>query len=308
MITLFTTAKPFRGHIGIIQRNAIRSWTLLRPACEIILFGDDEGTAETAVEFGVRQVPDVAQNEYGTPLLDDLFGKASCLAAHALLCYVNADIVLMSDFIQAVERIAHREGAFLMVGQRWDVDLARPWDFGRPDWETRMREHVRNRGRLHRPTGIDYFVFRRGLWGEIPPFAIGRSSWDNWLLYQARSRRALSIDATHFVTAVHQNHGLPSCAHRESDTRQIREFERNRELTGGRDHVFTLEDATHVLTSAGVKRVLTLTRLVRHLETLPVVSPHLGPLLWPSKMWLLGQRLARAVAWRVRRLLRGTRS
>lgn len=31
MITLFTTAKPFRGHDGIIQRNALRSWTLLRP-------------------------------------------------------------------------------------------------------------------------------------------------------------------------------------------------------------------------------------------------------------------------------------
>lgn len=52
MLTLFTIAKPFRGPFAVIQRNTIRSWTLLRPACEIILFGDDDGSAEIAAEFG----------------------------------------------------------------------------------------------------------------------------------------------------------------------------------------------------------------------------------------------------------------
>ena len=45
MLTFFTTAKPFRGHNAIIQRNALKSWTLLRPDVEVILFGDDEGAA-----------------------------------------------------------------------------------------------------------------------------------------------------------------------------------------------------------------------------------------------------------------------
>jgi hypothetical protein len=31
MLTLFTTAKPFLGHTSIIQRNALKSWTLLHP-------------------------------------------------------------------------------------------------------------------------------------------------------------------------------------------------------------------------------------------------------------------------------------
>ena len=43
MLTFFTTGKPFRGHSGIIQRNALRSWLLLDPDVEVILFGDDEG-------------------------------------------------------------------------------------------------------------------------------------------------------------------------------------------------------------------------------------------------------------------------
>src|SRR5712691_10486867 len=66
MLTIFATPKPFRGHIAVIQRNAIRSWTLLRPACEIILMGNDGGTADIAAEFGVRYVPDVARNTLGT--------------------------------------------------------------------------------------------------------------------------------------------------------------------------------------------------------------------------------------------------
>jgi hypothetical protein len=34
MLTFFTTAKPFRGHSGVIQRNALKSWTLLHPDVE----------------------------------------------------------------------------------------------------------------------------------------------------------------------------------------------------------------------------------------------------------------------------------
>jgi hypothetical protein len=56
MITLITCPKPFRGHSKIIQRNAIKSWTLLEPKPEILLMGDDEGTAEAAAEFGARHV------------------------------------------------------------------------------------------------------------------------------------------------------------------------------------------------------------------------------------------------------------
>jgi hypothetical protein len=43
MLTLFTTAKPFEGHSGVIQRNALKSWKRLHPDVEVILFGDDAG-------------------------------------------------------------------------------------------------------------------------------------------------------------------------------------------------------------------------------------------------------------------------
>ena len=54
MITIFTTAKPFDSHNGIIQRNALLSWKRLHPDVEVILFGDDEGAVKVCHELGVR--------------------------------------------------------------------------------------------------------------------------------------------------------------------------------------------------------------------------------------------------------------
>ena len=51
MLMFFTTAKPFHGHDGIIQRNALRSWTLLHPEVEVNLFGSEEGAAQTAKQL-----------------------------------------------------------------------------------------------------------------------------------------------------------------------------------------------------------------------------------------------------------------
>jgi hypothetical protein len=54
LITLFSAPKPFTNpHIAMIQRNAIKSWTLL-PDVEVILLGEEEGLAEAAHELGCK--------------------------------------------------------------------------------------------------------------------------------------------------------------------------------------------------------------------------------------------------------------
>ena len=61
-------------------------------------------------------------------------------------------------------------------------------------------------GTLHDFSGIDYFVYPRGMFGEIPQFALGRWYWDNWLVYRARRLGGALIDASACVMAIHQNH------------------------------------------------------------------------------------------------------
>ena len=53
---------------------------------------------------------------------------------------------------------------------------------------------------------IDHFTFRRGLYTDIPDFAIGRSGYDNWLLWKAEDSGARLIDVTRHCTVVHQRH------------------------------------------------------------------------------------------------------
>jgi len=239
MLTLFTTTKPFRGRDAANQRNAILSWLQLRPHCEIILFGNEEGSADVAKEFGLRHIPDMACNEYGTPLLNAMFETAQQLSNRSLLCYINADIILLSDFISAVRRIPFRR--FLMIGQRWDVDISQPLDINYAGWENQLRQYVQSRGVLHPYTGIDYFVFPRQLWDDIPPFAIGRFTWDNWLVYESRMHKAAVIDATPVVMAVHQNHDIKLSIEGGPEAKH------NLNLAGGYEHAYTLHDATWML-------------------------------------------------------------
>ncbi|PYT44097.1 MAG: glycosyl transferase family 2, partial [Acidobacteria bacterium] len=94
MITFFTTAKSFRGHEEIIQRNALQSWKHLHPDVEVILFGDDEGAAEVCAELGLRHEPYVERHESGMKYLNYMFVRAQQIARHKYLCYSNCDIVL----------------------------------------------------------------------------------------------------------------------------------------------------------------------------------------------------------------------
>ncbi len=104
-LTILGMPKPFRGHIGNIQRNAITSWTMLRPRPEIYLFGEEQGVAEIAAELRISHLHDIARNEFGTPLLDDLLRRAREFVQTPLLCYVNSDIILLQEFVDAVSAI-----------------------------------------------------------------------------------------------------------------------------------------------------------------------------------------------------------
>src|SRR5215510_5606772 len=268
MLTIFATPKPFRGHVAVIQRNAIRSWTLLRPVCEIILMGNDEGTADVAAEFGLRYVPDVARNTFGTPLVSDLFKQAQQLSVNNLFCYVNSDIILMSDFMEAIQRVVDQKSRFLLVGHRWNLDVTEVLEF-KSDWEEKLQSQVKKFATLAGVSAIDFFVFPRDLLGEIPPFAVGRPAWDNWMLYRARSLSVPLIDATPVVMAVHQKHDYSH--HPHGSLWKGDELLANAKLVGGAEYQFILCDATHVLTPYKLRPACDLDHLLRRCETLPIL-------------------------------------
>src|ERR1700693_2609544 len=196
MLTLFTTAKPFKGHSVIIQRNALESWKLLHPDVEVILFGDDAGSAEIANELGLRHEAFVERNKFGTKRLDYIFGRAQELARHDFLCYCNCDIILLPEFCHSLKRVADAHPRFLMVGRRWDTDITEPIDFDVPDWSRFAKTLAIEHGVQQPGYSVDYFAFRRGLYASIPPLVIGRIWWDHWLVWKARQQGAAVVDAS----------------------------------------------------------------------------------------------------------------
>jgi hypothetical protein len=277
MLTIFAMPKAFEGHLAIIQRNAITSWTLLRPRPEVILFGDDAGTSELARDLGIRHIPQVARNEFGTPLINDLFEKAEQQTVDGLLCYVNADIVLVDDFMRAVERVRRSNPRPFMVGRRWNLDLAEHWDFGQPDWQERLRQRVLREGHHAPPEAIDYFLFSRGTGQGLLPLAIGRTKWDNYLLWHAYSRGATIIDASPSVMAVHQSHDYSHHPQGERGVWMGEEARRNRQMIGGWWRYFTIEDASEILTADGLQhshrhRQMMFRRFLSHPGTWPQLA------------------------------------
>jgi hypothetical protein len=304
MITFFTIPKPFAGHTGIIQDNALASWRRAVPDCEIVVCGDEPGARAAAERVGATFVADVERNEYGTPLLHSTFLRVARSARHPILCYVNADIILLPDFAAAVAKIALRP--FLMVSRRWNLDVMVPCDFASADWDERLRRRAHGEGELFLPSGIDCFVFpRESPLVEMPPFAVGRPGWDNWFIYNARKRGIPVIDATRAVTLIHQNHGYGHVRAGTGDRWEGPEAQRNRALTGGgTERLFDVRDATFVLGPQGPAPSRGAYRTLRSFETLHLTIP------WLAFVGRVGFALrgippvSRRIAARVRALLR----
>ncbi|MEW6532146.1 MAG: hypothetical protein AB1473_15020 [Thermodesulfobacteriota bacterium] len=266
MITIFSAPKPFRGDTKVHQYNAVLSWKRLHPEVQVLLIGEEEGTRQAAAELGVAHIPDVECNEYGTPLVSSIFGLACEHALHPHLCYANADIILTSRFLWCAKEVARRLSHFLMVGQRWDLDVEQPVDFDQLDWEEGLTSRVMASGRQMSPDGIDYLLFSKGVFQEVPRFAVGRAGWDNWMVYHAHATRTPIVNASVFITAVHQNHDYSHHPDGITGVWEGPEAMRNRELADGRYSVFTIEDANFRFnTNGGIERQFILRRHLRRL-------------------------------------------
>jgi hypothetical protein len=265
-ITLFSAPKPFTNpHIALIQRNAIQSWTLL-PDVEVLLLGEETGLPEAARDLGVRHISKVKCNEGGTPLISSMFQLARENSHGDLLCIVNADMLLMSDFVAAARASQRLREKFVLLSQRWDLNVTQPMEFTE-GWQDRLRSTVQSQGALHRPAGSDFFLFPRSTFQGVPDFTIGRAGWDNWMIYKARNEKWTVIDGTPSIMIVHQNHdyshlpgGKPHYEH--PDTNE------NIRLAGGEANIrYTILDATHQIVGGKLVRPkLSYLRFMRGVE------------------------------------------
>lgn len=271
-LTIFSAPKPFTNpHIALIQRNAIRSWQNLGEQVEIILLGEEPGLAEAAAELGVKHIAEVDRTASGTPLVSSMFNLARQNSTSPLLACVNADILLMPDMVENTLRVASQARRFLIIGQRYDLEVREPLEFG-PGWSERLRERALTQGKLHRASGSDYFVFPRDCFTNMPAFAIGRAGWDNWMIYAGRRSGWPVVDATPSIMIIHQNHDYSHLPGGQPHYRHPETFE-NVRLAGGKRVIFELRDVNTRLEAGQIKHLpFSWKRLWRELEIFPLIK------------------------------------
>jgi hypothetical protein len=244
MLTIFSNPKPFTGLFKIIQENAIRSWLLIRPKPEIILLGSEKGVGDICRRLKLVHIRYAKTNRYHTPIVSDIFKKAQTKASYRIMMYVNSDVIVVNDIIKPIKSISFSFDSFLASGRRFELLIDKPIDFKDKDWREKTIKTVRSKGYLKGPGWMDYFVFTKGLFGSIPPFALGRTFWDKYLIWKATALKKPVIDMTGSFFAVHQTHL------KNKDIKHVWEgIEANNNvlLAGGWSHGLSLKQARYRL-------------------------------------------------------------
>ena len=256
MITFLASPKAFRGTDAENQRRAITSWLLTQPRVEVILYGDAPGASRVCEELGCIHARSIDAAPSGVPYFNAIVKHAESRARHDTLVYLNCDILMSPDLpvaASALERTAWPH--VLMTGQR--VDLAEGEIFdpeASAEWPQRLTVLADvGRARLHRPSGMDYFMFRKGMWSELPRLIIGRAGYDNALLAYCLRRRIPTVDGTHDVLALHQFHGYEHVAGGQKAVFAGAEAQQNFSLNGIRHSPPDIRDTEWLLRNGNLE-------------------------------------------------------
>lgn len=254
LITIFTVLKPFEGEADTHQRNALASWQLLGPDVEILLFSDSSIPADLRVQFTC--LPCIATNEFGTPLLDDVFRVAADIARGSVRAFVNGDIVLDQRFTKSVRQLLDSDlSSWLAIGQRTEFDVPASMQHPVDGWVDLCFQEIETQGALASVVCKDYFIFTADLFQDLPAFAIGRGNWDNWMVSHIKSSGIPVVDITAVTPVIHQRHGY---AHVSGGRGAVYvsgpEARENQRLAGGR-HLISGSTANWRFDRAGVRPV-----------------------------------------------------
>lgn len=195
----------------------------MKPRPHIILLGNSYGVAKIAQKLKLTHIKHIKLNRFGTPLVNDVFSKAEKNAKGEIIVYINSDIILKQGVSQTIKRANQCFPRFLLIGRRYE------------GYVTSLR--------LGGSSWVDYFIFTKGIFKKIPAFAIGRTFWDKWLIYQALKNKVAVVDVTKTVVAIHQSHSYSHAKLGAKGVWQGVEAEHNVRLAGGWGNGATIADA-----------------------------------------------------------------
>jgi len=207
MITIYTTCRNSKKWplYGIIQYNAIKSWTLLKPRPQILVMGTDPGSEDLCKELDVTYVPDVEVNVENVPIIPSMIKIAEKMSTNDVLALCSSDIILFQDVIATCKAMANRPkelNEFCGMAIKFNKKINQKINFS-GDWRKEIKKNTWSAGAW----AGDYFLHNKGYWKEdMPPFVIGRARCDNWMVWYGVVQRGCLVNMTEALTIIHHSH------------------------------------------------------------------------------------------------------
>lgn len=269
MISIFTTLKPMTAEFAVIQERSILNWKEKFIGSQIVVYGNEKGVDKLAKKYSLTLIKKIRRNKQGTPIVSDMFSLIRAFAKYKLLMYTNADIIFLGNPRETLQNISLKK--FLISGARWDFDI--PSKNAQDFSELVKIKHKLKIDNIHSTIGADYFVFPKSVSFNIPSFAVGRTVWDNWLLYQAKLNKIPLVDGTFLFKAVHQNHGFLHPGGEEYIWKG-KEHQVNLALAKEQKKVIDFRASDWLLTPEGLRKPpISISRVWKKLQILPAINP-----------------------------------
>lgn len=244
MLTFLTSPKPFKGVDKENQYRAIKSWILSTEDAEVILYGDSAGIDQAGIDLGVMVVKDITSTEGGLPYFGAIADHAEVNGKYDIQVYINCDI-LLCNLHEAANVINFPK--FLAIGQRIDLAAETFVDQHPEEYKQIINQFVtEGRVQMHETSGIDYFMFPRGLWHGLKQVVVGRGGYDNALLDFCKWQQYPIIDCTLSVIALHQFHDYSHVKGKRNTVFFGADAKQNIEAAG-RYSLLSVADADYIL-------------------------------------------------------------
>lgn len=205
-IIFFSLPRKFEGIFDIIQTNAITSRTQFIPTKNIVLFGDDQWTKEICEDLWITHHIPLQYNFDKVPYFSYLLQEMCMLYPDKIICYINSDIIITSNFIEFIENTEIPFENFMISWHRRNIEVKEFIDFSKKSRETVLHKKCETSGKKAN-TWDDFFIFPSFIFKDIPilPY-IMRPFFDNFMIYICLRNKIPLIDATNSITTVHQKH------------------------------------------------------------------------------------------------------
>lgn len=266
MITFLSSPKAFSGVSFKNQINAIQSWLHIDPSVEVILYGDSPGCKEVSKNLGIKHIANISCSPSGVPYFNAIADHAQKHALYDIQVYLNCDILLTEAILNAISIVSFPK--YLLVGQR--IDLAETVDvnFRKDGWPIYVESLIRQGDSvLHAPSGIDYFIFTRGLWEGIKPLVIGRAGYDSALVAFCLRQGIPVIDGTYVIPAIHQHHAYNHIDGRLKEVTSGIDAINNKRLHGVEHSAPNIADANWLIYNGKIFHNNTRGDYLRHFES-----------------------------------------